>query len=109
MTGAMAEVVAVAAAEGVALSQADIDSWVAVIGQLPPDGEPSMRQDGKARRPSEVELFAGTVRRLGARHGVPTPVNDWLTNRSRPWRPPTEPRSIQPILCTARRVTCPPR
>lgn len=78
MTGAMAEVVAVAAAEGVALSQADIDSWVAVIDSFPPDGEPSMRQDGKAHRPSEVELFAGTVRRLGARHGVPTPVNDWL-------------------------------
>ena len=78
MTGAMAEVVAVAAAEGVALSQADIDSWVAIIDSFPPDGEPSMRQDGKARRPSEVELFAGTIRRLGARHGVPTPVNDWL-------------------------------
>ena len=37
-----------------------------------------MRQDGKNCRPSEVELFAGTIRRLGKKHGIPTPVNDWL-------------------------------
>lgn len=78
MVGAMEEVVAVAAAEGVSLSRADIDSWVSIIDSFPPDGEPSMRQDGKAHRPSEVELFAGTIRRLGHAHGIPTPVNDWL-------------------------------
>lgn len=37
-----------------------------------------MRQDGKAHRPSEVELFAGTIRRLGRKHSIPTPINDWL-------------------------------
>lgn len=78
MIGAMREVAAVAAAEGVTLTQADIDSWVSIIDVFPPDGEPSMRQDGKAHRPSEVELFSGTIRRLGRAHGVPTPVNDWL-------------------------------
>lgn len=78
MIGAMREVVAVAAAEGVTLTQADIDSWVSIIDSFPPDGEPSMRQDGKAHRPSEVELFSGTIRRLGQAHGIPTPVNDWL-------------------------------
>ena len=40
-----------------------------------------MRQDGEAHRPSEVELFAGTMVRLGRQHGVPTPVNDWLYAR----------------------------
>lgn len=78
MIGAMEEVVAVAAAEGVTLTRADIDNWVSIIDSLPPDGEPSMRQDGKNHRPSEVELFAGTIRRLGQAHGIPTPVNDWL-------------------------------
>lgn len=78
MIGAMKEVIAVAAAEGVTLTQADLDSWLAIIDAFPPDGEPSMRQDGKNHRPSEVELFAGTIRRLGRMHGVPTPVNDWL-------------------------------
>ena len=37
-----------------------------------------MRQDSKNRRKSEVELFAGTIRRLAKKHGIPVPVNDWL-------------------------------
>ena len=78
MLGAMGEVVTVANAEGIPLSQADIDHWTGIIDAFPAGGETSMRQDGKARRKSEVELFAGTVRRLGAKHHIPTPVNDWL-------------------------------
>lgn len=81
MLGAMREVAAVANAEGVPLSEADVQSWTAIIDSFPPDGEPSMRQDGKARRRSEVELFAGTVRRLAQRHGISVPVNDWLYQR----------------------------
>ena len=46
-----------------------------------PDGMPSMRQDTLARRPTEVELFAGAMRRLGEKHSVPTPVNDMLYRR----------------------------
>ena len=37
-----------------------------------------MRQDGKAHRKSEVELFGGTIRTLAKKHGIPVPVNDWL-------------------------------
>jgi 2-dehydropantoate 2-reductase len=37
-----------------------------------------MRQDGKAHRKSEVELFAGTIRKLAKKHGIAVPVNDWL-------------------------------
>ena len=74
----MGEVVTVANAEGIPLSQADIDHWTGIIDTFPADGETSMRQDGKARRKSEVELFAGTINRLGEKHGVPTPVNRWL-------------------------------
>ena len=78
MIGAMREVAAVAQAEGVPLSEQDVSAWVDVIDHLPPDGEPSMRQDGKNHRKSEVELFAGTIRRLAAKHGISVPVNDWL-------------------------------
>ena len=78
MIGAMREVVQVANAEGIPLSEKDVDEWVGIIDALPDDGEPSMRQDGKAHRKSEVELFAGTIRRLAARHGISVPVNDWL-------------------------------
>lgn len=78
MLGAMREVMEVANAEGVPLSEADISSWTEIIAGFPPEGEPSMRQDGKAHRRSEVELFSGTIRRLAEKHGISVPVNDWL-------------------------------
>ena len=78
MIGAMREVAAVANAEGVPLSERDVTEWVGIIDALPDDGEPSMRQDSKQHRKSEVELFAGTIRRLAKKHGIPVPVNDWL-------------------------------
>lgn len=78
MLGAMQEVVQVANAEGVPLSEKDVQEWDSIIQTFPGDGEPSMRQDGKAHRKSEVELFAGTIRRLAAKHSIPVPVNDWL-------------------------------
>lgn len=81
MLGAMREVILVANAEGIPLSEADIAHWTAIIDSFPPDGEPSMRQDGKAHRKSEVELFAGTIRRLAKKHGLAVPVNDWLYSR----------------------------
>ena len=81
MIGAMREVVAVANAEGVPLTEADVDHWVGVIDAFEPQGETSMRQDSKAHRKSEVELFAGTVRQLAQKHGLAVPVNDWLYER----------------------------
>lgn len=76
MQAAMREVVAVANAEGVPLSEQDVIEWTATLDGLDPEGEPSMRQDSKAGRPTEVALFAGTICALGKKHGIPTPVND---------------------------------
>lgn len=81
MLGAMREVAAVAQAEGIPLTETDVQGWVSIIDSFPPDGEPSMRQDGKARRKSEVALFSGTVCRLARKHGIPVPINDWLYQR----------------------------
>lgn len=78
MLGAMREVVQVANAEGVPLSEQDVAEWDSIIQAFPAGGEPSMRQDGKAHRKSEVELFSGTIRRLAAKHGIAVPVNDRL-------------------------------
>ena len=78
MLGAMREVVDVANAEGIPLSERDVESWVSIIDSFPPDGMTSMRQDSLAHRKSEVELFAGTIRRLAAKHSIAVPVNDWL-------------------------------
>ena len=81
MLGAMREAQRIAALEGYPIPDAEFDEWVALADSLAPEGKPSMRQDGEAHRPSEVELFAGTMVRLGRQHGVPTPVNDWLYAR----------------------------
>lgn len=81
MKVAMHEVILVANREGVALTEADLEQWVGIIDTLNPDGEPSMRQDTKAGRTTEIGLFAGTICRLGRQHGIPTPVNDMFLEK----------------------------
>lgn len=76
MKAAMRETILIANAEGVDLTEKDLEDWVAVIDGLNPDGEPSMRQDSKAGRKTEVVLFAGTICELGKKHCIATPVND---------------------------------
>ena len=78
MISAMEEVIPLAAAEGVQLTQQDLAYWLGVLDALRPEGKPSLAQDLDSGRPTEVELFAGTVLSLGARHGVDTPVNRFL-------------------------------
>ena len=75
---AMREVMAVAHAEGVTLTEEDFKKWLAIMDALDPKGMPSMRQDLKAGRRCELDLFAGTIRELGDKHGIDTPVNDTL-------------------------------
>lgn len=81
MLGAMREVIAVANAQGIGLTEADLEEYDRIIHTLSPTGTPSMGQDRINRRPSEVEMFAGTVIGLGKELGVPTPVNQWLYDR----------------------------
>ena len=75
---AMHETVVVANAEGIALPADAPERWIAGLPGMKPDGMPSMLQDVLARRPTEVEEFAGIVRRLSAKHGLATPANDWF-------------------------------
>lgn len=83
MKAAMRETILVANAEGVDLSEQDLQEWVAIIDTLNPDGEPSMRQDSKAGRKTEVVLFAGTICELGKKHHIATPVNDMFLEKIR--------------------------
>lgn len=73
---AMKEVVMVAAAEGVALSDQDIQQIYATVDTLSDEGKTSMCQDVEAGRKTEVELFSLTIRNLAAKHGIEVPVND---------------------------------
>ncbi len=75
---AMQEVITLANAYGILLSQEDLEYYVKIIGTLSPTGVPSMRQDGIAKRYSEVEMFAGTVRRMAKEKGIDVPANDLL-------------------------------
>ena len=78
---AMEEVIALANAYGIPLTNEDLDYYVKIIGTLSPTGVPSMRQDGIAKRYSEVEMFAGTVRRMAKAKDIPTPANDLLYDK----------------------------
>lgn len=76
--GAMREVILLSKAEGINLTEEDLEGWVKIISSLAPEGTPSMGQDRIARRKSEVELFSGTMLRLAEKHNLVLPVNKWL-------------------------------
>jgi 2-dehydropantoate 2-reductase len=78
MESAMLEVIALSKALGTGLSEEDMQSWYKTLGTLSPDGKTSMLQDVEAGRKTEVELFSGTVIRLGGETGVLVPVNRML-------------------------------
>ncbi|HPF21555.1 MAG TPA: ketopantoate reductase family protein [Syntrophomonas sp.] len=78
MVAAMREVIALSQKENVNLTENDLQYWLQVVSTLSPLGKPSMRQDIEAGRASELELFAGTIIRLGEKHHLPTPVNQML-------------------------------
>jgi 2-dehydropantoate 2-reductase len=92
MEKAMHEVIAVAKAEGIVLTEEDFEKDMEILRGLNPEGTPSMRQDALAGRPSEVELFAGTMLRLAAQHGIDVPVNRQYHKRIREME-----RGISPV------------
>ena len=81
LVAAMREALAVANAEGIALTEADLSQMVRLIEGLDPAGMPSMAQDRINRRKTEVEEFSGTICRLAARHDIQVPQNEWLYTR----------------------------
>lgn len=75
---AMKEVVELSKLEGINLKDSEVDKYIKIIGTLSPTGYPSMAQDRKAHRPSELEMFAGTVIQMAAKHNLPVPANQYL-------------------------------
>ena len=80
MESAMHETVALSAALGTGLRDADVAAWYDTLMKLAPDGKTSMLQDVEARRKTEVDAFAGTVLRLADAAGLAVPVNRTLFN-----------------------------
>lgn len=81
LTAAMQEVIDLSRLEGVSLRQEELDFYLKILETLDPNGYPSMEQDRRAGRKSEVEMFAGTVLRRAAAHGMPAPANRFLYER----------------------------
>jgi 2-dehydropantoate 2-reductase len=70
------ECLAVARAEGARLDDAVADEMLAWFAELPPDAGTSILADREAGRPLEWDARNGVVARLGAAHGLATPVSD---------------------------------
>ncbi|MBI4339583.1 MAG: 2-dehydropantoate 2-reductase [Chloroflexi bacterium] len=75
---AMQEVFAVASARGILLSEGVVREMMAVADRFPAESTTSMYRDIAAGRPSELDFINGSVVRLGAEAGVPTPVNAFI-------------------------------
>ena len=71
---AMKEVQKIAAACGVAVTDADLEKQDRIIKTLPPANKPSTLQDLEGGRRTEIDMFAGTVIRLGEKYHIPTPM-----------------------------------
>lgn len=72
----MREVIAVARKKGIDLSEEDMEKQAVRLRSIPPENKPSTLQDIEAGRKTEVEMFGGTMTRLGRELGVPTPYNE---------------------------------
>lgn len=78
MAALLDEVVAVAAAQGIALDRAE--RWEAITGLLrrAVGGRPSMLQDVEARRRTEIDVINGAIADAGRRLRIATPCNDTM-------------------------------
>lgn len=76
---AMSEVIQLSALEGVPLPADAHEVWTRdTLPIFSAPNMPSMAQDMRAKRPTEVEEFAGEVIRRARKHGLPTPGNEYL-------------------------------
>jgi len=73
---AVAEIVAVAQAVGVPLTDDDARRTVQRFEDTPAPMRPSLLLDVERGGPTEVDVLSGAVARLGREHGVPTPTHD---------------------------------
>ncbi len=72
------EVQLVARAEGIELTQDDIESKIREAVSLPPKGRTSMCDDVLAGRETENRWFCGSLSKKARQHGIKTPYSDFL-------------------------------
>jgi 2-dehydropantoate 2-reductase len=72
------EIVAVARARHVALSDGSVEKSMAFLDSLTPGGTTSLQRDIADGKPSELEAWNGAVVRLGREAGVDTPLHEFI-------------------------------
>ncbi|MBS1060408.1 ketopantoate reductase family protein [Gluconobacter sp. Dm-44] len=72
----MLEALPVAQAEGAKITIQDLEDTLKWISTIPPESRSSMLQDKQAMVPLEYQALTGAVVRAGARHSIPTPLNE---------------------------------
>jgi 2-dehydropantoate 2-reductase len=80
MRGLVRECIAVGRAEGAELRDGLADKVVEWTRRAHPQSVNSLHADFAAGRPTEVEARNGVIVRLGARHGIDTPLNRALSS-----------------------------
>ena len=80
---AMREVIAVANAEGIVLTESELSNYVELIKTLKKELMPSMAQDRINKKPSEVDAFSGALIEMAEKHGIQVPVNRYLNRRAK--------------------------
>ncbi len=78
LEGALAEIVAVARARGVAVTDDALPHTLALVDAAPPERTASMQRDIMDGRPSELHEQPGAVVRLERERGVATPLHAFL-------------------------------
>lgn len=71
----IAEAQQIAIEEGIKNSDTMLQDAIGLFNSMIPDGKTSMLQDIEAGRKTEIELFSGTVVKLGEKYNIPTPYN----------------------------------
>ena len=74
----MREVAAIAQRKGIDIGEKEIALQEETVKTIPYENKPSTLQDLEAGKRTEIEMFAGTVIRMGRELGVPTPINEVL-------------------------------
>ena len=67
-------------AEGIDLPTDSVGVVMNSLDLIPPDTIVSMQRDIMNNRPSELEQMNGAIVRMGQKHGIPTPVNEFVYN-----------------------------
>jgi len=62
----------------IGIKEEEIDNILKVIKTLSPEGKTSMCQDIEAKRPTEIDIFAGTLIEIGKKYNVSLPINTFI-------------------------------